>query len=449
VPLFYAYNIEDQLASMYDPIVKLRSGGYIVINPTEALISIDVNSGRMTGERNIEETATKTNLEAVSEIARQLRLRDLAGLIVIDLIDMMDSRNRRSVERALKDALKLDRAKIQLGRISAFGLLEMSRQRLRPSISETSSMPCPHCQGKGVIRSDASVAIQVVRAMEKEAAGGTLSEIRLTVPPSVALHLLNGRRDVLTALEQKFGIRVTIATDGALPQSQFRLEKIKNQSKRSHNNPPPVSVSESAPYEAGDGEESQESAGAESEIDTGDSEILVSSSDSSGAGAGGREERPRRRGRRGGRNRQRGRFERGEENVNAGSGAPEEGLPQEARPEGEQAFNDNRPPRQDRGERGERGGRRRRGGGGGGRWRENRDRNQQNGSAPQGDHAQPQAGGDGNAPSYQPAIVATNEPHKPALPPQAGNAAPIPPLSEQAGADTKPKKGWWRRIVES
>ena len=172
-PLFHDYNIEEQLMAMHEPVVRLKSGGYIVLNPTEALISIDVNSGRATGERNIEETATKTNLEAAYEIARQVRLRDLAGLLVIDFIDMVDSRHRRSIERAMKDALKSDRARIQLSRISAFGLLEMSRQRMRPSISEASTVQCPHCVGKGVVRSPSSIGFQIIRALERDAATAT------------------------------------------------------------------------------------------------------------------------------------------------------------------------------------------------------------------------------------------------------------------------------------
>ncbi len=226
-PLFYAYNIEEQLLSMHDPIVKLRSGGYIVINPTEALISIDVNSGRSTGERNIEETATKTNLEAAAEVARQLRLRDLAGLIVIDFIDMLESRNRRAVEKAIKDALKADRAKIQLGRISPFGLLEMSRQRLRSSISEMSMVQCPHCIGRGVIRSNESMSIQMIRAIEKEASAGVWSSLRLVAPQPVALHMLNTKRDILRAIEQRYNLTLQVLIGPDLTSSEFKLEKMR------------------------------------------------------------------------------------------------------------------------------------------------------------------------------------------------------------------------------
>jgi len=226
-PLFYAYGIEEQLLSMHDPVVKLRSGGYIVINPTEALISIDVNSGRATGERNIEETASKTNLEAAAEIGRQLRLRDLAGLIVVDFIDMLESRNRRAVEKAMKDALKADRAKIQLGRISPFGLLEMSRQRLRPSIAESNMVQCPHCIGRGVIRSNESMSIQMIRSIEKEASAGSWSGLRLIAPQGVALHLLNNKRDILRAIEQRYNLTVQILIGPELTSSEFNLEKMR------------------------------------------------------------------------------------------------------------------------------------------------------------------------------------------------------------------------------
>ncbi|MCK6451407.1 MAG: ribonuclease E/G, partial [Alphaproteobacteria bacterium] len=168
IPLFHRFQIESQIDAMHSPVVQLRSGGYVVINPTEALVAIDVNSGRATRERFIEETALRTNLEAAEEIARQLRLRDLGGLVVIDFIDMEDNRNNHAVERRLKEALRFDRARIQVGRISPFGLLELSRQRLRPSITETSTMPCPHCGGTGLIRSTESAALHVLRAIEEE-----------------------------------------------------------------------------------------------------------------------------------------------------------------------------------------------------------------------------------------------------------------------------------------
>ena len=240
-PLFYAYGIEEQLLSMHDPVVNMKSGAYLVINPTEALISVDVNSGRATGERNIEETALKTNVEAATEIGRQLRLRDLAGLVVIDFIDMLDSRNRRTVEKALKDALKNDRAKIQLGRISPFGLLEMSRQRLRPSISETSMMQCPHCIGRGIIRSSESMAIQMIRAIEKDASSGQAIGLRVLAPQALALYMLNSKRDALRELEKRYDMQIQILINPELTSAEFVVEKIrKNQAnERVENNRPP------------------------------------------------------------------------------------------------------------------------------------------------------------------------------------------------------------------
>jgi ribonuclease E len=227
VPLFYHHNVEEHLLSMSEPVVKLKSGGYIVMNPTEALISIDVNSGRSTGERNIEETAYKTNIEAAQEVARQLRLRDLAGLIVIDFIDMMDGKNRRNVERILKESLRNDRAKIQIGRISPFGLLEMSRQRLRPSISEAMTRTCSHCNGTGLVRSDATVAIHIIRNLEKEAGNGSIEKFRVSLTPSVAVYLLNHMRETLMKLEQTFNLTVEIQIDDALHDGNFRIEKIR------------------------------------------------------------------------------------------------------------------------------------------------------------------------------------------------------------------------------
>jgi ribonuclease E len=236
-PLFYSYNIEEQLLSMHDPVVKMKSGAYLVINPTEALISIDVNSGRATGERNIEETALKTNLEAANEVARQLRLRDLAGLVVIDFIDMLDSRNRRAVEKTLKDAMKTDRAKIQLGRISPFGLLEMSRQRLRSSLSETNMMQCPHCIGRGVIRSNESMGIQVIRAVEKEASAGNISALRVMAPQALAMYMLNYKRAALQELEKRYGIPIQILINPEFASSEFIVEKVRRSgNERSENN---------------------------------------------------------------------------------------------------------------------------------------------------------------------------------------------------------------------
>jgi ribonuclease E len=226
MPIFAYAGVEDQLAAMTEPQVRLPSGGYLVIHPTEALISIDVNSGRSTTERNVEETAIKTNIEAAMEIGRQLRLRDLAGLVVIDFIDMGYGKNRKLVERAMKDALKADRAKIQVGRISTFGLMELSRQRLRPSISEAMGVMCPHCRGTGYIHSVETVGIQIIRTLEKEAATGEYTALRVTTHPEAALYLLNDKRAALQSLEQRYNVSVAILMDASIITGNHRLVKI-------------------------------------------------------------------------------------------------------------------------------------------------------------------------------------------------------------------------------
>ena len=215
-PLFTRYGIESQLDAMFSPVVQLRSGGYIVINQAEALVAIDVNSGRATREHHIEDTAVKTNCEAAEEIARQLRLRDLAGLIVIDFIDMDEGRNNRTVERRLKEALRHDRARIQVGRISHFGLLEMSRQRIRTSVLESSTEKCPVCGGSGHVRSVSSVALQLLRAIEEMLIKGATHNLIVRTRAEVALYVLNHKRAHLRALEERFRIIITISADPAV-----------------------------------------------------------------------------------------------------------------------------------------------------------------------------------------------------------------------------------------
>ncbi len=227
IPLFHRYQVETQIDAIHSPVVQLRSGGYIVINPTEALVSIDVNSGKSTRERNIEETAYKTNLEAADEVARQLRLRDLAGLIVIDFIDMEEPRNNAAVERRMKEAMKNDRARIQLGRISAFGLLELSRQRLRPSLLETNFERCPHCSGTGVVRSVESASLHVLRAIEEEGIRKRSSEITIYVPTSIALYILNQKRGELAKIEERHNFHVMVQADDGLIAPDHRLERNK------------------------------------------------------------------------------------------------------------------------------------------------------------------------------------------------------------------------------
>src|SRR5579859_416614 len=212
-PLLSRYGVENQLDAMFSPVVQLRSGGYIVLNQAEALVAIDVNSGRATREHHIEDTALKTNLEAADEIARQLRLRDLAGLIVIDFIDMDEKRNNRTVERRLKECLKHDRARIQVGRISHFGLLEMSRQRIRTSVLESSTEKCPYCGGSGHVRSVSSLALQVLRALEDQLIRGATHNLMARTRPDVALYVLNQKRAHLRGLEDRFAITITVAAD--------------------------------------------------------------------------------------------------------------------------------------------------------------------------------------------------------------------------------------------
>jgi ribonuclease E len=225
IPLFHRFQVENQLDAIHTPVVHMKSGGYIVLNQTEALVAIDVNSGRATKERHIEETALKTNLEAAEEVARQLRLRDLAGLVVVDFIDMDESRHNREVERRFKEAMKSDRARIQLGRISPFGLLEMSRQRLRPSLVETSTEICQHCGGTGRVRSIESTALSMLRLLEEEGIKRGAGQIILTVPTAVALFVLNQKRDHLAAIEQRHGIRAMIQADERLTAPDYRIQR--------------------------------------------------------------------------------------------------------------------------------------------------------------------------------------------------------------------------------
>ena len=231
LPLFSRYQVETYLTSMFNPVVQLKSGGYLVIGVTEALVAIDVNSGRATKEGSIEDTALKTNLEAAEEVSRQLRLRDLAGLIVIDFIDMEDRRNNSSVERKLKDKLKTDRARIQVGRISGFGLLEMSRQRLRPGMIEATTQNCPHCHGTGLIRSEENLALSIIRQIEDEGVRGRSREVVVNCPVSVANFIVNQKRDHIANIEARFSLFVRINADTALVSPEYSIEKLKTSSR--------------------------------------------------------------------------------------------------------------------------------------------------------------------------------------------------------------------------
>ena len=224
VSLFHTFDVEKEIDAMHSPVVPLASGGSLVINPTEALVVIDVNSGRSTRERSIEETALKTNLEATREIARQMRLRDLAGLVVIDFIDMDDRRNDATVERRMKEAVKSDRARIQVGRISHFGLMELSRQRLRPSLEEAISAPCPTCNGSGYMRSTESTALHVLRGIESAAAARSGGPLLVTAPTAIAFQLLNHKRLMLTGIENRYKVTVMIEADDRLLVPDFRID---------------------------------------------------------------------------------------------------------------------------------------------------------------------------------------------------------------------------------
>ena len=227
LPLFARYQVESYLSSMFNPVVQLKSGGYLVIGVTEALVAIDVNSGRATKEGSIEETALKTNLEAAEEVARQLRLRDLAGLIVIDFIDMEERRNNNSVEKRIKDKLKTDRARIQVGRISGFGLMEMSRQRLRPGMIEATTQPCPHCHGTGLIRSDDNLALSILRQIEEEGVRRRTREVLVKCPVPIANYLMNQKREHVAQIESRYGLSVRIEGVASLVSPDYEIEKFK------------------------------------------------------------------------------------------------------------------------------------------------------------------------------------------------------------------------------
>ena len=320
-PIFQRYGVEDQLSAMYQPVVQLKSGGYLVINPTEALVSIDINSGRATREHNIEQTAFATNLEAAAEIARQLRLRDMAGLVVIDFIDMEQNSHVRKVEKAMKDALKNDRARIQVGRISSFGLMEMSRQRLRTGVLEASTKACPHCEGTGLMRTASSAGLSALRIIEDEAARGKGDRITLRAGREAAVYLLNRKRAELAEIEARYGVMVEVLIDEALEGARMGVES-------SGGRPTPAPRPLQRPDEpdlADDdyGADEEESADAEplGEADE-DGEREISSRDGED-----RDGRKRRRRRRGGRGRNRNRADEGDVRDQQGLSAQADDRP--------------------------------------------------------------------------------------------------------------------------
>jgi ribonuclease E len=277
-PLFVSEAVEEQLDSIYSPVVQLKSGGYLVINQTEALVAIDVNSGKATRERNIEQTATRTNLEAAEEACRQMRLRDLAGLIVIDFIDMDENKNNRAVEKKLKECLKVDRARVQHGRISQFGLMEISRQRRRQGVLQATSDPCPSCNGTGRRRSISSAALQLIRAIEARAATGGLKSISVKAPTDVALYILNNKREALIEIERMAGFAVSIHSSEEMLPGDFTIDAERDQNAKPKKRNQPRSLqkpSKPAPSDEDDEsieDEDSDDAGDETEADGDDDE---------------------------------------------------------------------------------------------------------------------------------------------------------------------------------
>ncbi|PZF76207.1 ribonuclease E/G [Aestuariivirga litoralis] len=472
-PLFSRYQAESQLDALYSPTVTLPSGGYMVINQTEALVSVDINSGKATREHNIEDTAYKTNLEAADEIARQLRLRDLAGLVVIDFIDMEEKRNNRNVERRLKDALKNDRARIQVGHISHFGLLEMSRQRLRPGLLEGSSRTCPHCEGRGVVRSISSCGLSVLRAIEEHLIARKPENLTVRCTREIAFYILNEKRDNLLTIETTYGISVFVTPSDDLKGSQALIERAPER-----NIPPrkvmaaPVRIDSA--FEEEDEEVEAEETEGEAEDENGADESNEASGEERQNGNGEREggdreggrRRRRRRGRRGGR----GRDEQPSQNAQGGDvpglgeqpdfDSDEEGEADEslseagdesavARVGGEEPSEDGERPRRGRGRRD--------------RWGRNRDRDR--GDRPRGDDRPPReapseiaadaAAEADDAPASEPAPAAVetrapaSEPVAAAQPVAEAPAEPVrrwqPPAPTVTPAAVERKSGWWSK----
>ena len=445
-PLFSKHQTETQLDALYSPTVTLPSGGYIVMNQTEALVSVDINSGKATREHNIEDTALKTNLEACDEIARQLRLRDLAGLVVIDFIDMEENRNNRAVERRLKDALKNDRARIQVGRISHFGLMEMSRQRLRPGLLEGSSRPCPHCEGRGIVRSISSCGLSVLRAIEEHLISRKAEHLTVKCTREVAFYVLNEKRDNLLAIEQNYGISVFIVPSDEVKGSQAVIERASERTVAVRKiQIVPVKMDayvEDAEEEEVEAEEETDEVQAES------SSEAESTEESSDSQRGRRRRRGRRGGRRGGRDEPRDKI--------AGEADGEADSPRQA-DDGDDAIRDDvaSPAEADAGaasdeptekEGSERGPSRRRD-----RWgrnRNGRNKNGRNGAEGESNgHAQPHAASPVETREPQPERQA-----QPIIAIQEILAQPVEPRKWQPPAATvkatevaKPKAGWWSK----
>ncbi len=402
IPLFHKYRVESQIAEIGKSSVTLKSGGYLVINPTEALVSVDVNSGKSTKERHIEETAVKTNLEAADEVARQLRLRDLGGLVVVDFIDMEDRRNNRKVEQRLKDALSNDRARIQVGRISSFGLLELSRQRLNPSLTEMQFERCVHCDGVGFVPSLDFAAIAAMRALEEEGIKDRTKELSLAVPSDVGLYVLNHKREMMNAIERRYGFKVHIRFDDSLSKSMHVLEIMQKTS------------SEERVIDEDEEEADVVSASPSAERETAE---------------GDQRRNGRRRGRRGGRNR----TDRPREEGSVENASDDDNEVVVAASTDEETAGDDQPSGEPRRNRGRRGGRNRN--------RNRRDREDQgNGEQPVIAETSHQDRPPQEAPVLK-AVRASND--------SASENASAPRDYEKVNAEPEQKKrGWWNKLVE-
>jgi ribonuclease E len=445
MPLFFRYQVENQIDAIHSPTVHLKSGGYIVINPTEALVSIDVNSGRATKGRDIETTALKTNLEAAEEIARQLRLRDQGGLVVIDFIDMEDPRNNRIVERKMRDAMQHDRARIQLGRLSTFGLMELSRQRLHPSLVETNFEVCKHCGGSGLVRTIETTGVIVLRAIEEEGLRARASEIKVSVPTEVALYIFNNKRDHLTAIEKRYNMRVQLNANDTLLKPNYTIDILRAAGyvpadRPAHHHAPVQTVDISdlpEVYETSADDEPLSSNYAADEETAGDDE-----------GAPKREHRSH--GNRGG-NRHAG----NRDNANR-DGANRENSNRDAGPRDEAAGSDGNGGARRRGRRGGRNRGRKRGGRDGqsdgpregGRNFNHGDNAQQPGSGPQpslhdGGAPAPDGSTSGGGDRQQTPQHSSREEHR---------MLPDPANTPQPGSSGQPqetRKGWWKRLTDA
>ena len=483
IPLFHRYQVESQIAAMGDPNVTLKSGGYLVINPTEALVSVDVNSGKSTKERHIEETALKTNLEAADEVARQLRLRDLGGLVVIDFIDMEDRRNNAKVERRLKEALSNDRARIQVGRISMFGLMELSRQRLNPSLTEAQFQKCAHCEGIGYVRTVDSAAITALRALEEEGIRGRSVEVILQLSNEVAIYILNNKRDMLDDIERRYGFRISIRTDEALAPDKFKIDVVRGTPVMAAAvegiSSEGIVADDSSDDGISDDDSEGEDEGSRDSERTGVRERSAEGSQE-GADEEGRD-RSRRRGRRGGRNRRGGRDREGGERTPRVDG---EGQPIAAEGSFGESFDENgtgeqprepRPPREPReprvpraegegrpeGRTRSRGGRGRYGRGRGeGRGGEGRTEGGE--SPPREQRAEGHSSQDAHQEIAAAPALSSSEPAAPstikvvrhtARASNQDSAPKVPPAPKDYevvnAAPMEKKKGWWNKLVES